>query len=318
MYKIMEEQTMNRRNALEFLAGFLALSASNCVANSEFKNKFKKGIMIGYLPICDHLLIIAKDIFISDTHEIVGIKFASWADLSEALRAGAIDGAFLLAPLGLMLKASGVDIKVVMAAHKNGSAIIANQNINSISELDGKNVGIPSRFSSHYFILDKLINKYGIKVNLIDMAPTEMPFALLTGRLDAYIVAEPFGQLAVKYGAKNLIFSKEIEPNHICCLLNYSSELANSKVANQLTKAFKLAANFIEKNHSEAATIGSKILAQDADIINKIISEKIVSYSDLKINKEDLINLKEFLISQNLANDGLRNLDIDSYLVEQV
>ncbi|WP_236845702.1 hypothetical protein [Campylobacter devanensis] len=115
-----------------------------------------------------------------------------------------------------------------------------------------------------------------------------------------------------------MILSKDVVPNHICCLLNYSSELANSKVANQLTKAFKLAANFIEKNHSEAAIIGSKILAQDADIINKIIGEKIVSYSDLKINKEDLINLKEFLISQNLANDGLKNLDIDSYLVEQV
>ena len=68
------------------------------------------------------------------------------------------------------------------------------------------------------------------------MAPTEMPFALLTGRLDAYIVAEPFGQLAVKYGAKNLIFSKEIEPNHICCLLNFTSELIRSSIAKELLK----------------------------------------------------------------------------------
>lgn len=305
---------MNRRYALGFLAGFLALSTTKSLANP----KFKKGIKIGYLPICDHLIIIAKDIFSSDEFTITPIKFSNWADLSEALRAKAIDAAFLLAPLGLMLKGSGVDIKAIMAAHKNGSALVANKKIKSIKELNGKNIAIPSRFSSHYYILHHLLTKYNIKVNLVDMAPTKMPFALLTNKIDAYIVAEPFGQLAVKRGAVNLILSKDVVPNHICCLLNYSNELANSKVANQLTKAFKLAANFIEKNHSEAATIGSKILAQDADIINKIISEKIVSYSDLKINKEDLINLKEFLISQNLANDGLRNLDIDSYLVEQV
>ena len=305
---------MDRRYALGFLAGFLALSTTKSLANP----KFKKGIKIGYLPICDHLIIIAKDIFSSDEFTITPIKFSNWADLSEALRAKAIDAAFLLAPLGLMLKGSGVDIKAIMAAHKNGSALVANKKIKSIKELNGKNIAIPSRFSSHYYILHHLLTKYNIKVNLVDMAPTEMPFALLTNKVDAYIVAEPFGQLAVKRGAVNLILSKDVVPNHICCLLNYSSELANSKVANQLTNAFKLAANFIEKNHSEAATIGSKILAQDADIINKIIGEKIVSYSDLKINKEDLINLKEFLISQNLANDGLRNLDIDSYLVEQV
>lgn len=305
---------MNRRGALGFLAGFLALSATNCVANGNLKGKFKKGIKIGYLPICDHLLIIAKDIFTSPTHEIIGIKFASWADLAEALRAGAIDGAFLLAPLGLMLKASGVDIKVVMAAHKNGSALIANKNINSISDLNGKNVGIPSRFSSHYFILDKLTTKHGIRVNLVDMAPTEMPFALLTGRLDAYIVAEPFGQLAVKYGAKNLIFSKEITPNHICCLLNFSGELTRSSIAKELANAFKSAAKFATSSPNDAAVNGAKILGQELSIIDDTIQKGIISYNDLSVSKGELEELKQFLIRANLANDKLKNLDVSSYL----
>ena len=237
--------------------------------------------------------------------------------MSEALRAKAVDGAFLLAPLGLMLKGSGVDIKAIMAAHKNGSSLVVNNSIKTINELEGKNIAIPSRFSSHYYILHKLLSKHNIKVNLVDMAPTEMPFALLTNRIDGYIVAEPFGQLGVQRGARTLLLSKDITPNHICCLLNYSSELANSPVATQLTNSFKKAANFIEKNHKEASIIGSKILAQDANIINKIVEDKIVSYDDLSVKKDDLIALKEFLISQNLANDGLKNLDIDSYLAEQ-
>lgn len=305
---------MNRRYALGFLAGFLALSTTKSLAEP----KFKKGIKIGYLPICDHLIIIAKEIFSSDEFSIVPIKFANWADLGEALRAGAIDGAFLLAPLGLMLKGSGIDIKAIMAAHKNGSALVANKNIKTIEELNGKSVAIPSRFSSHYYILHQLLTKHNIDVKLVDMAPTEMPFALLTKKIDAYIVAEPFGQLAVQRGARNLIFSKDITPNHICCLLNYSNELASSKISAQLTRAFKLAASFIEKNPSQAAALGSKILAQDEKIIDNVIAQKIVSYSDLSVKKDDLIALKEFLIAQNLANDGLKNLDIDSYLVEQI
>jgi NitT/TauT family transport system substrate-binding protein len=201
-----------------------------------------------------------------------------------------------------------------MAAHKNGSAIIANQNINSISELDGKNVGIPSRFSSHYFILDKLINKHGIKVNLIDMAPTEMPFALLTGRLDAYIVAEPFGQLAVKYEAKNLIFSKDIEPNHICCLLNFTSELIHSSIAKELIASFKSAAKFANSSPSKAAVSGAKILGQELNIIDDTIQKGIISYSDLSVSKSQLEELKQFLIRVNLASNELKKLDISSYL----
>lgn len=303
---------MTRRYALGFLASFLAFHTSKTLAS-----KLKIPIKVGFLPITDHLIIIAKELYDSPNYEIIPVKFASWADLSEALRSKAIDGAFLLAPLGLMLRASGVKIKAVLAAHKNGSALVARNDILNLQDIKGKNIGIPSRFSTHYFLLDKLLGSLNLKekVNIIDMAPTEMPFALLSGRLDAYIVAEPFGQLAVsKKRARNLIFSKDIEKSHICCILNFSENVLSLNGFDEVLQSFKKAAYFISKNHEKTSLLGENLLGQNQKIINDILAQDIASYDDLSIQKEDLEVLKEFLIKNNLANDALFNLNIDDYL----
>ena len=66
---------MNRRNALLFLASFMALYAGKAMAKEG--SKFKIPIKIGFLPISDHLLIIAKELFVSQNYELVGIKFSN-------------------------------------------------------------------------------------------------------------------------------------------------------------------------------------------------------------------------------------------------
>ncbi len=297
---------------MDFWRVFWHFSTSKTLAS-----KLKIPIKVGFLPITDHLIIIAKELYKNEKYEIIPIKFSNWADLSEALRSKAIDAAFLLAPLGLMLRASGVKIKAVLAAHKNGSALVARKDISNLEDLKGKNIGIPSRFSTHYYLLDKLLESSNLKnkVNIIDMAPTEMPFALLSGRLDAYIVAEPFGQLAVsKKRAKNLIFSKDIEKSHICCILNFHEEILNLNGFDEVLESFKKAAHFISKNHDEAAVLGGSLLGQNQKIIKNVLDQDIASYDDLSIKKEDLERLKEFLIKNDLANEALLSLNIDSYL----
>ncbi len=305
---------MNRRNALLFLASFMALYAGKAMAKEG--SKFKIPIKIGFLPISDHLLIIAKELFVSQNYELVGIKFSNWADISEALRAGALDGAFLLAPLGLNLKASGVPIKAVLSAHKNGSALVVNKNINSVNDLKGKKIAVPSRFSMHYFLLDKLLNDNNISdVNIIDMAPPEMPFALVSGQIDAYIVAEPFGQIGVRLGAKNLLLSKEIKPNHICCVLNLKDEILKIPQISELLDAFKKTAVFIEQNSAKSAILGNKIMAQKTQILQNVLEKKLVTYDDLSLSEQDLSQLRDFLAAKNLGSAKLASLNIKDYLL---
>ena len=289
---------MTRRYALQILGSFLALSSQKALASTP-----KIGVKIGFVPISDHLCIIASKLYKSENFMIVPIKFASWVDLAEALRAGAIDGAFMLAPLGLMLRANGAKIKTVLSAHKNGSALVARSDVAGLKQLAGKKIAVPSKFSMHYFLLDTILKRENMSADIIEMAPPEMPFALLSHQIDAYIVAEPFGQMAVNFKgrAKNLLFSKDIKPNHICCTLNFQEEILSKSYFNELLDAFRKAASFITKDHEKSALLGNEILSHD----------------DLSLRAEELEELKEFLISKNLGNQKLANLEINSYLEQR-
>ncbi|OUT10902.1 twin-arginine translocation pathway signal protein [Campylobacter concisus] len=305
---------MTRRYALQILGSFLALSSQKALASTP-----KIGVKIGFVPISDHLCIIASKLYKSENFMIVPIKFASWVDLAEALRAGAIDGAFMLAPLGLMLRANGAKIKTVLSAHKNGSALVARSDVAGLKQLAGKKIAVPSKFSMHYFLLDTILKRENMSADVTEMAPPEMPFALLSHQIDAYIVAEPFGQMAVNFKgrAKNLLFSKDIKPNHICCTLNFQEEILSKPYFNELLDAFRKAASFITKDHEKSALLGNEILSQNANLLKLVLDKEIVSYDDLSLKAEELEELKEFLISKNLGNQKLANLDINSYLEQR-
>ena len=65
------------------------------------------------------------------------IKFSDWASISEALRSGSLDGAFLLAPLAFQAKLKGAPIKLVLLGHRDGSALIVTvkKGINTVQAL---------------------------------------------------------------------------------------------------------------------------------------------------------------------------------------
>ena len=222
----------------------------------------------------------------------------------------------MLAPLGLMLRANGAKIKTVLSAHKNGSALVARSDVVSLKQLAGKKIAVPSKFSMHYFLLDTILKRENMSADITEMAPPEMPFALLSHQIDAYIVAEPFGQMAVNFKgrAKNLLFSKDIKPNHICCTLNFQEEILSKPYFNELLDAFRKAASFITKDHEKSALLGNEILSQNANLLKLVLDKEIVSYNDLSLRVEELEELKEFLISKNLGNQKLANLEINSYL----
>ena len=60
--------------------------------------------------------------------------------------------------------------------------------------------------------------------------------------------------------------------------------------------------------------MGNEILSQNANLLKLVLDKEIVSYDDLSLRAEELEELKEFLISKNLGNQKLANLDINSYL----
>lgn len=319
---------MNRRH---FILTSSLLFSSFALPFPLYGNDFKS-LKIGYLPITDHLLIIAKDVMKSP---FTPVKFASWVELSEALRADSLDGAFILTPLSLKLYSQGVPLKALMAAHRNGSALIVKKglipssNKREIRLLKGLKIAIPSRFSTHYLLLANLLkdNNLSLKdIQLIDMSPPEMISALAYGNIDGFIVAEPFAISAENREIGDVwILSKDIIDSHICCVLSFRQsvlEQRRQEVA-QITRDFAQCALWIKDNPQQSANLSTKFLGQKSLMIENLLAQdKRVIYESLILSPKDISRVLQDMREFNISNDKIAHLAfkdcINSSFIEEV
>ncbi|TAN58386.1 MAG: twin-arginine translocation pathway signal protein, partial [Magnetospirillum sp.] len=159
---------MNRREFLKqtgrtLLSATIPVVVPGLVGN-VLAGGAKVNLKIGYLPITDHLLMIASEREPFRTVDLQPVKFSSWPEIAEALKAGAIDGAFLLTPIGLTLRRKGAPVRVVLLGHRNGSVITVKNSgeINRVEDLKGKTIAIPSPFSTHNILLRKVLTEKNI------------------------------------------------------------------------------------------------------------------------------------------------------------
>jgi NitT/TauT family transport system substrate-binding protein len=269
----------------------------------------KAPVKIGYLPITDHLILgisQEKDNAGFEHVDLETVKFSDWATLSEAVRSGSVDGAIMLAPLAYQVKLKGADAKVVLFAHRDGSALIVNvkEDIETVDDLRGKTIAIPSRFSTHNMLLHLHTSNaglvYGEDFTTVEMAPPDMVAALVSGSIDGYIVAEPFGARGELSGAgKVMVLSSEIWKHHPDCILVMNNDylLENPEGAQELVTSLMKSGEFAENNRAEAAEIGHRFLGQPLDAMMKALHEPHdrVTFHDLVPNVEELNRLQDYM-----------------------
>lgn len=312
---------MNRRDFLK-TSGLALAAAATPLGRFAWAGGAKVTLKIGYLPITDHLLMIAAEREQFKSLSIQPVKFSSWPEISEALKAGAIDGAFLLAPIGLTLRQRGVPVKVVLLGHRNGSVITVRNSgeINRIEDLKGKTIAIPSPFSTHNILLRKALTDKRIDpardLKIIDMAPPEMVNALATGRIHGYIVAEPFGvQAEAQKVGKILTLSKDIWHDHICCVLNLREQMvkSNPEAVQELVSGMQRTAAFIEANPVQAAKGSVKIIGQKAEIVERVLTSPRdrLSFLNLVPARADFTATQDYMLKFGIAK---QKVDLAGYL----
>ncbi|MBJ6724360.1 ABC transporter substrate-binding protein [Geomesophilobacter sediminis] len=313
---------MNRRDFLKTTGLTLAAVAAAPVSRFAFAGGSKVTVKVGYLPITDHLLMIAAEREQFKSVQIQPVKFSSWPEISEALKVGAIDAAFLLTPIGLTLRQKGVPVKVVLLGHRNGSVITVKNSgeINRVEDLKGKTIAVPSPFSTHNILLRKVLTEKHLDPNrdlrIIDMAPPEMVNALATGRIQGYIVAEPFGaQAEAQKVGKVLMLSKDIWHDHICCVLNVRENVIAShpEAVQELVSGFLRTAHFIETNPVQAAKGSHKILGQKTEIVEKVLTtpRDRLTFLNLAPRKADFAATQDYMVKFGIAK---QKVDLSGYL----
>jgi NitT/TauT family transport system substrate-binding protein len=236
----------------------------------------RKVVQMGYMPVITNLAAPLLDHASRDGEGVryKSLKFSSFAEMAEALRNDHIQAAFIIAPLSIVLRQQGTDIKIVYIGNRHESTMVARQDLGakSLADLAGKTIAVPMRYSGHNLALRQLLAQEGLtnSVNIVEMNPPDMASAMTTGALDAYFVGEPFAAQTIKNGDSSLLFHVEdFWPDFICNLVITKQSLIESEpeTVKALVQGAARTGIWAQNNLDEAAEIASQYWNQPVDLI---------------------------------------------------
>jgi NitT/TauT family transport system substrate-binding protein len=318
---------VSRREMLKLASLFTAAGAGPFLSafNAQAQPAADGPVRIGYLPITDAapLLVAHNNGFFKDAGVDVEkpTMLRSWAQLIEAFIAGQVNVVHLLSPMTVWARfGSKVPAKVVAWNHVGGSGLTVLPEINDIKALGGKTVAIPFWYSIHNVVLQAMLRDSGLEpvsrkqggqpavneVNLVVMAPSDMPPALAARNIAGYIVAEPFNALAETMGiGKVLRFTGDVWRNHACCTVfmherdleqrpEWSQKVVDAIVRAQLwirdhraETAQLLSKEGVNRYTPHALPVLNKVLAPAASDRESYLSSKAIRHADWQDKRID-------------------------------
>ena len=238
-------------------------------------------------------------------------KYNGWPEIKESLMAGRIQAAYMLAPLIMDLADKKIPVKIVSLGHRSGAVIMVRTEspYQKFRQLTGKRIAIPSRFAVDFLFLRKMLAQEGMtadEIEIIEMAPPDMPAALYADAVDAYCTGEPFGAAAQRAGyARPLRMTRDEWPSYICCVLTVREELiqANRPMVQDLVNQVLGAGTWLDARHSnrdKAAEIAATrdFFNQDPNIIKYVMDNPTdrVTYGDLRMIRPEFEELMQLSI----------------------
>jgi NitT/TauT family transport system substrate-binding protein len=236
----------------------------------------KKVVRLGYMPVISNLAAPLLD-YASRNQGAVrfeAIKFSSFAELGEALRNGQIEAAFMIAPLAIVLRQQGEDVKLVYIGNRHESTLVARKGFHAttLNDLVGKTVAVPLRYSGHNLSIRQLMEERGLvdKIKVVEMNPPDMAASLAAGSLDAYFVGEPFAAKTLKSGdASRVYYVEEVWPNFICNLTVVKQKLIREEpaVVKLMVEGAARSGAWAARNPPAAAKIAAQYWNQPAELV---------------------------------------------------
>ena len=297
------EHEMSRRDfMLDLLAkgGLAATMASLPGLLNAAEPPEDEVVRIGYIPITDAtaLLVAHANGYFEDE----GLKvekptlIRGWSPLVEGFAAGKFNLVHLLKPIPVWMRYNNdFPVKIMSWAHLNGSAVVTGRHVDAkdFADLAGKQVAVPYWYSMHNIVLQMALRNAGLKpvikeqtaelapdeVNLMIMPPPDMPPALASKKIDAFIVAEPFNAAGEMLAGGNMLrFTGDIWKNHPCCVvcMNEQTVAAKPEWTQKVMNAVVKAQIYAQQNKGEVAHMlskdGKKYLPMPAKVVERAMT----------------------------------------------
>lgn len=204
------------------------------------------------------------------------IRFSEFRTITDALLSNNLQATFILAPLAMSLKERGAPIRIVYLGHRDGTAMMVHREsaIESIRDLKGKTIAIPSRFSNQYLILFKALDDRGMAIsdiNTVEMPPPSMPAALAARKgIDAIIAGEPImarTQLPDANGnpgfGRLLFLTNQIWPEFISCVLAVREDVIETRREDVQRLVDGIARSGLWLDSDKDTTLNHRMMAAD-------------------------------------------------------
>jgi NitT/TauT family transport system substrate-binding protein len=305
--------TLPMKLGLIFLVWLVFISWFHNQLNNRPDNQ--RVVRMGYMPVVTNLAAPLLD-YVSRHGAAVhfeAVKFSSFAEMAEALRNDSIQVAFIIAPLAVVLRQQGVDVKVVMIGSRHESTLVARKtlNIKRLEDLSGRTIAVPMRYSGHNLCLLKMIEEKGLggKIRVVEMNPPDMASALTSGALDAYFVGEPFAAQTVLSGDAVVVdYVESLWPGFICNLVLMKSSWieANPSVVGKLVEMAARSGIWAGRHPVEAAQIASDYWNQSAELVQYALTTPSgrVIYDRFVPKRSEIQTIADLMVRHNLARQA--------------
>lgn len=312
---------LTRRQVLQGAVAAAAAAVSWGALSCSGANEENGPLVVGALPVTCNLTLPVACAANAAARAAAGSggppfafeysKYNGWPEVKESLMAGRIQAAYMLAPLVMDLAEKKIPVKIVSLGHRSGAVIMVRTEspYQHFAQLKGKRIAIPSRFAVDFLFLRKMLAEENMtpdEVEILEMAPPDMPAALYADAVDAYCTGEPFGAAAQRAGyARPLRMTRDEWPTYICCVLTVREELiqANRPLVQDLVDHVLGAGAWLDarrENRDKAADIaaGRAFFGQDPQIIRFVMEnpEDRVTYGDLRVIRSEFEELMQLSI----------------------
>jgi sulfonate transport system substrate-binding protein len=220
------------------------------------------------------------------------IEFAAGPPLLEAMRASAVDIGYVGETPPVFAQSGGVDFVYVATdppAPKAEAILVKKDSpIKTVADLKGKRVALNRGSNVHYLLLRALDSEQlTIKdVELMFLAPADARSAFDSGKVDAWVIWDPFQAGAELAGARILRDGEGLVDNHLFYVARREFANKRADLVHAVLEEYRLLSAWEAAHPDEAATLLAKASGIAYEAL--LVAEKRHAYGLAPITPEIL------------------------------
>ncbi|MBM6761907.1 ABC transporter substrate-binding protein [Megamonas hypermegale] len=239
------------------------LAVTGCTSDTQqsadnSKNASDTILKIGLMPDIDSIpFIIAeeKGFFKEEGVNVELQHFKSAMDRDSALQSGNLDGGVSDMLAAGFAKDGGFDVKMTSMTDGNYCLVAGTaNNVQSIKNMKGQNISV-SKNTIIEFVLDQMLmenqmTEADINKTVIPQIPTRLEM-LQNGKLDAAVLPEPMGSIAIKNGCHLINSSEKMQINPGVMVFINDSLQNKSEEIKAMYRAYNKAVEYLNNTPQE-------------------------------------------------------------------